>query len=178
MPPRSLDDDDDLMRRVQRDEPGAFEALYAHHRARALRAARLVNPTRAEDAVQEGFISVWRDRRRYRPGGSVGGWIAQIVRRRALDLTRAEARAAPATYDSSATPTAQPGSMEDDYIASRDAELLRAALLALPGRQREAIVLAYFGGLSHSQIAGRLSLPDGTVKGRIRLGLQKLRGTT
>lgn len=164
------------MLRVQREEPGAFEDLYRRHWQRALRAARAVNPDRAEDAAQEGFLSVWRNRRRYRNAGSVEAWIVTIVRRRALDLARADSRAPrPGHVPPEAVGAAPPLSVEDDYIARGDAERVRDALLALPGRQREVLVLAYFGGLSQHEIAKRLALPDGTVKGRMRLGLQKLR---
>lgn len=68
-----------------------------------------------------------------------------------------------------------PGSVADDVEAHDEASQVRALLLGLPAAQREAIALAYFGGLTHTEIATRLQLPTGTVKGRIRLGLQKVR---
>jgi RNA polymerase sigma-70 factor (ECF subfamily) len=169
-------DDDELMLRVQCDDAEAFRVLYERHAAHALRAARAIGAERAEDAVQDGFISVWRGRARYRPcGASVGAWIVTIVRRRALDLARTAAREREAGTDGPADSTAASGSVEEDAIARDDGELLRDALRGLPAIQREVIVLAFFGGLTHRQIASRLDLAEGTVKGRVRLGLNKLR---
>lgn len=170
-------DDDQLMLRVQRNERNAFRALYERHAVCALSAARAVYPCRAEDAVQDGFISVWRDRAHYHPqGASVRAWIITIVRRRALDLARVEARRAGTGYEERCESVAASGSLEEETIARAEGEVLRVALRNLPELQREAIVLAFFGGLTHHQIAARLALPEGTVKGRIRLGLETLRG--
>ena len=169
-------DDDELMIRVQDDDRDAFRALYERHAAHALRAARSITTERAEDAVQDGFVSVWRGRRRYRPrGASVEAWIVTIVRRRAFDHARSAARERTTSAGGRANSTVDSESLEEDTIARGDAELLREAVHALPLAQREVIVLAFFGGLTHRQIAGRLRLPEGTVKGRMRLGLDKLR---
>jgi RNA polymerase sigma-70 factor (ECF subfamily) len=173
-------DDDQLMLRVQRGDADAFRVLYQRHAAHAYGAARAISAERAEDAVQDGFISVWRGRARYAPcGASVAGWIVTIVRRRAFDLARAAARepSTGAASAGSAESVAALGSVEEDAIAREDGAQLRDALKGLPAIQREVIVLAFFGGLTHRQIASRLALPEGTVKGRMRLGLGKLRRT-
>jgi RNA polymerase sigma-70 factor, ECF subfamily len=168
--------DELLMERVQRDERGAFRALYHRHAAAALAAARTVDPGRAEDAVQEGFISVWRGRARYRPRGSVRAWIVTIVRRRALDLARSENRRSRSGGAADGAAVLPSGSLVDQTIARAEDTSLWAAVRDLPGLQREVIVLAFYGGLTHHQIAERLALPEGTVKGRMRLGLERLRG--
>lgn len=168
--------DELLMQRVQRDERDAFRALYDRHASAALGAARAVDPGRAEDALQEGFISVWRDRAHYRPQGSVRGWIVTIVRRRALDLARSDHRRSHTRGAPGAAAITARGSLEDQAIARAEDTSLRSAVRGLPDLQREVIVLAFYGGLTHHQIAERLALPEGTVKGRMRLGLERLRG--
>ncbi len=127
----------------------------------------------AEDVVQEAFLSVWRSRRRYDPSkGAVKTWVLTIVRNRAIDRLRqdrsqvnvVELETANVGLDDSADPaTVEPERM-----------WIREALQALPETQREPILLAYFGGYTHSQIAARKNLPLGTVKAQVRLGLHKL----
>ena len=100
-----------------------------------------------------------------------------LVRNRAVDSVRREAaahrpRLADGEYDG---PDPAGGSLQEEVIARSEADALRAHLQQLPEAQAEVIALAYYGELSHSEIATRLSLPSGTVKGRMRLGLQKLR---
>jgi RNA polymerase sigma-70 factor, ECF subfamily len=170
--------DEQLMRRAQADEVAAFEQLYDRHSMSALRIARAVcrDSGRAEDAVQEGFLCIWRSRMSYREkSGSFKSWAFRIVHNRAIDSVRRE---------SSRPPLAQPGeeatgptlaTVPTQVIARSEGEFLRAALGGLPAPQSEVIALAFFGQLSHSEIAKRLSLPPGTVKGRMRLGLEKLR---
>jgi RNA polymerase sigma-70 factor (ECF subfamily) len=173
---RGVLDDDALMLRVQADDTGAFRVLFERHAAHALRAARAISAEFSEDALQDGFISVWRGRAAYRPcGGSVEAWILTIVRRRALDLVRAAGRERTTGGGSSADSITAPGSLEHDAIVRDDRELLREAIRGLPAVQREVVVLGFFGGLTHRQIASCLALPEGTVKGRMRLGLKRLR---
>ncbi len=169
-----------LMRRVQADDPEAFGALYDRFGARAYRVAGTTtrDATRVEDIVQEAFLSVWRSRARYRPAyGSVGGWIMGIVRNRAIDAHRRHGR-----HDRR---RASDEGLEERLAAVDDVEAsagerdtaaqLRATLARLPAAQSEVIALAYFGELSTTEIADELALPLGTVKGRMRLGLDKLR---
>ena len=140
----------------------------------------------AEDAVEETFWQAWREAGRYDASrGAVSTWLSTIARSRALDRQRARRRRAeeplesvPASYDGTggvAGSRAQPASPQQEAEASERARDIAAALEKLPAEQREVIELAYFGGLSQSEIATRTSLPLGTVKTRARLALEKLR---
>jgi RNA polymerase sigma-70 factor (ECF subfamily) len=139
----------------------------------------------AEEVVVDAFAQVWRDAPRFEAGrGSVAGWLTTIARSRALDLVRARSRreravgAAAATADRQDAPPAM-GDLLADPAASLDQDerrrQVRRALDGLSPSQRQAIELAYFEGLSQSEIAERLQQPLGTVKTRVRLGMQKLR---
>ncbi len=172
--------DAELMLRVQADDRDAFVALFDRFGGRAYRVAYTIarNDTRAEDIVQEAFLSIWRNRARYVPQrGSVIAWVIGIVRNRALDSARRNGR-----HDTRRADDGQiherlqaPGSLEQSAAEREEAAQLRGVLAQLPAAQREVIVLAYFGELSAPEIAGELSIPLGTVKGRMRLGLDKLR---
>jgi len=182
MPPSKIteDSDEDLMRRVQADDPAAFGELYDRHVARALQVARTVTPqaNRAEDAVQEGFLSVWRSRASYRPEmGSFQCWAMTIIRHRAVDSIRHDtAGHRPRMTDTkNVIPDGTSRSPQDEVVARTEGDALRASLRQIPEAQAEVIALAFFGELSHTEIAAQLSLPEGTVKGRMRLGLRKLR---
>lgn len=149
-----------LMLRMREDDSKAFGELYDRYVALAFRVANSVCPDagRAEDAVREGFLSIWRGRAQYQPGsGSVKGWALALVRRQAMDAERREA------------------SERNVPVARSEADALRAVMARLPDIQAEVITLAFFGGLTDSEIAEQLSLPAGTVKGRMRLGMHKLR---
>jgi RNA polymerase sigma-70 factor (ECF subfamily) len=173
--------DEELMRRVQRDNTHAFELLYERYRTRAHAVALLScgSPDRAQEAVQDAFMSIWTHRARYHPErGQVAAWAMSIVRNRAVDLVRrnasADRRCDGSTGLDEGVPA--PGNLEDETVEQDDAKGLRAALRGLPSLQQEVIALAFYGGFTHSQIAARLGLPPGTVKGRMRLGLKALRG--
>ena len=173
-------DDETLMRRVQANDQAAFAELYDRHAALALRVAGSVcrDTRRAEDAVQEGFLSVWRSRARYRRGqGSVQAWTMMIVRNRAIDSYRSVSARPQEVAHPTNREISDPAfdSPSDEVIARSESDTLRTAVLRLPEPQAEAITLAFYGGLSHSEIAAQLELPPGTVKGRMRLGLKKLR---
>jgi len=166
------------MRRVQNDEIAAFEELFDRHAGQALRVAHSVchDAGRAEDAVQEGFLSIWRGRCHYRPeAGSFKAWALTVVKHRAIDSIRAAASRPQPNEIQSELADPESASSADEVIARDQAEMLRASLLGLPGGQSEVIALAFFSELSHSEIAAQLGLPLGTVKGRMRLGLEKLR---
>ena len=171
--------DTELMLRVQADEAGAFGALFDQFGARAYRLAYSVShdASRAEDIVQEAFLSVWRARDRFEPQrGSAGAWIMRTVRNRALDSHRhhrgSDARE---IEERAGSELSSPDDLQDDAEERDEAAQLRATLARLPPDQRDVIALAYFGELSAPEIAEELSLPLGTVKGRMRLGLNKLR---
>jgi RNA polymerase sigma-70 factor, ECF subfamily len=172
--------DETLMRRVQADDPEAFGMLYDRYSAPAYRVAAWIGHRRhADDITQEAFVSVWCSRASYSPEqGTVAGWMMGIVRNRAIDVLRQQRRHDSRRCGPDETVEEQVTSSDalDERVAERDgAARLRTALVALPVTQREVIALAYFGELTAVEIAGRLSLPVGTVKGRMRLGLDKLR---
>ena len=178
--PHPPQDDLALMERLRSDDAGAFAELYDRFSRRAFSIALAVTSDRqrAEDVVQEAFLSAWRARDRFRPDrGTPSVWLLSIVRNQALDAARAHRR-----HDSRRSAAeylehhAAPNDGLDDRAGERDeAARLRATLGELPLEQREAIALAYFGELTTSEIAQELDLPLGTVKGRIRLGLGRLR---
>ncbi len=170
--------DEGLMQRIQADDVGAFAELYDRHSARAFGVARGIcgSSHRAEDAVQEGFVAVWRSRGSFDPArGSARAWLFTLIRHRSLDLMRRTRRDDDRRQPGDALDSLLAlGSVEADAAQRDDAARVRGSLLKLPVAQREVILLAYFGGLTHTEIAARLKLPTGTVKGRMRLGLRKL----
>jgi RNA polymerase sigma-70 factor (ECF subfamily) len=132
----------------------------------------------AEEIVQEAFMSLWRSTARYDPTrGSVRSWVLRVVHNRTIDAFRRELSWSSHDVSDEWITDALPARerTEDEVERRTDARLVRSALDRLPDDQRRVIELAYFGGLSHAQIAAALGLPAGTVKGRMRLGLSKLR---
>jgi len=174
--------DEELMLLVQGADPRAFEVLYDRHGGAAFSLAyRMVgNRTAAEDIVQEAFLSIWRSRIRFqRERGSVRTWVLGIVHHRAIDALRRnvvhERRRASAEGIEERFEAKE---LTDVEAARREeAQTLRAALEDLPDEQSRVIELAYFGGFTHTQIAEILEQPVGTIKGRMRLGLEKMRRT-
>lgn len=158
----------------------AFGHLYDRHAGRAFAVASVVcrDSHRAEEAVQDGFLSIWRGRQQYsNEKGSFQAWSMRIVRHAAISTLRHEMaikrpRCGEQRVD--AVDTRSP-ELVDGVVAAGEAEALRSCLAQLPDAQAEVITLAFFGQLSHREIATRLDLPPGTVKGRMRLGLEKLR---
>jgi RNA polymerase sigma-70 factor (ECF subfamily) len=172
--------DEEVMLLVQRGEARAFELLYDRHgRAAFSLAYRMVgNRVNAEDITQEAFLSIWRSRLRYDPvRGSVRTWILGIVHNRAIDGLRRSIvhDRRRETLDGVEERHEAPERTEVEAARREEARGVRSALSALPEEQRRTIELAYFGGFSHSQIAELLDEPIGTVKGRMRLGLEKMR---
>lgn len=174
--------DEELMPLVGRKDPEAFEVLYDRHGGAAYSLAYRIVGDRAaaEEVTQEAFISVWRSGARFdATRGSVRSWLLSVVRNRAIDFLRSRAGNAPKlTFDDDAALEQRhaPERTEDEALQRETAAELRGALGKLPGEQSKVIELAYFGGFSHSEIARILNLPMGTVKGRMRLGLEKIRG--
>jgi RNA polymerase sigma-70 factor (ECF subfamily) len=161
----------------------ALERLYDRYAATAFGLARriLAQQDLAEEVVQDVFSQVWREAGRYDAArASVAGWIVLLTRTRSIDRLRAR-RARP-DLDRPVEPAAtQPlttgeRSPEQVAISSEDARNVRAALAALPEEQRSLVDLAYYEGLTHTEIAARTGVPLGTVKTRLRAAMVTLRG--
>src|SRR5512133_594840 len=173
--------DEDLMPLIAREDPLAFEVFYDRHAGAAYSLAyRIVGSrTAAEDVTQEALLSIWRSGGRYdRARGSVRSWTLGIVRNRAIDALRRHTGHAPKLdFDDDAALEQRPSpDLTDEQALQREsARQLRGALSELPSEQSRVIELAYFGGFSHSEIAEMLNMPLGTVKGRMRLGIEKIR---
>ena len=158
-------------------ELGQLEVLYdAHHRQAIGLAYRILgNLGDAEEVVQEVFLSAWRSGHTYDPArGSTQTWILSMVRNRSIDVLRARQRR-PIQQLAEGVDPPDTSDVPAQAVSNVDAETARAAMNSLPPEQKEVIELAYFAGLSHSEIAAKLAAPIGTVKGRIRLGLDHLR---
>lgn len=174
--------DEELMPLIGEKDSAAFEVFYDRHGGAAYSLAYRIVGERAaaEDVTQEAFVSIWRSGARYeRARGSVRSWTLGIVRNRAIDLLRSRSGRAPKLgFDDEAVLEQRPADDFTDAEALRreTAREVRGALGELPGEQSKVIELAYFGGFSQSEIAAMLDLPLGTVKGRMRLGLEKIRG--
>ena len=172
--------DEELMLLVQDGDARAFEVLYDRHGGAAFSLSyRMVgNRTAAEDIVQEAFLSIWRSRVRYqRERGSVRTWVLGIVHHRAIDALRRNVVHDRRRASAEGIEERHEARELTDVEAARreEARSLRAALETLPEDQSRVIELAYFGGFTHTQIAEMLEQPVGTIKGRMRLGLEKMR---
>jgi RNA polymerase sigma-70 factor, ECF subfamily len=171
--------DTELIAAMRRGEIAAFAGLYDRYSDRAYRVARLItrDRTRAEEVVQDAFSSIWRASGTYRPDrASAAAWILTVVRNRAIDAARRDARLEARSvldHDLAGYPAAHDVAGEAlDRVAAGE---MRVVLERLPDVQREVIILAFYGQLSHSEIADALDLPLGTVKARMRRGLHALR---
>jgi RNA polymerase sigma-70 factor (ECF subfamily) len=137
----------------------------------------LSDPSSAEEVLLDVYAQVWRQAATYRPErGKPMAWLTTIARSRAIDRvrrTRQEHRRE-APLDEAASASAGEG-VEEGVLAGEVSAVVRAALDTLPAEQREVIELAYYGGMSHSEIAAATGLPLGTVKTRTRLGMMRLR---
>jgi RNA polymerase sigma-70 factor, ECF subfamily len=168
------------MQLVHNGEAQAFEVIFDRHANAAFSLAYRMCGRRgmAEDVVQDAFLSLWRSGARYdRARGSVRSWVLGVVHNRAIDAFRRDVvrTGRDVSDEGAAERTPAPQSTEGEVQRRDEARQVRGALEDLPPDQRQVIELAYFGGFSHSQIATMLELPAGTVKGRMRLGLTKLR---
>jgi RNA polymerase sigma-70 factor, ECF subfamily len=172
--------DEELMHLVQDGDPRAFELFYDRHGAAAFSLAARIAGERgaAEDITQEAFLSIWRTRARYDPTrGSVRTWVLGIVHHRAIDsLRRNERHTRRRASAEGIAETHEAAEFTDlEAIRTEEAHAVRKAVLALPTEQTRVIELGYYGGFTTSEIAEMLDAPLGTVKGRMRLGLNKLR---
>ncbi|MBK9711827.1 MAG: sigma-70 family RNA polymerase sigma factor [Kouleothrix sp.] len=177
-------DDLSLIAAISKGDSQALEVLYDRYAAVVYRLAlrMLKNPEMAEDLVQEVFWRVWRRSGSFERGrGRVAQWLFGIAHNLCIDeLRRLRARPAP-VYEDADHPVIQQLVDEQTDVpaavwATEQRRVIAEALHQLPAPQRQAIELAYFGGMSHQEIATKLNRPLGTVKTRVRLGLQKLSG--
>lgn len=184
---REESSDEELIQAICQREEWAMEALYTryHRYAFALAYRILHDSAAAEDIMQEAFLSIWRKAPSYqRQQGSVYSWLQAIVHHRAIDRVRSAAyrdeQWKPGPQDDEREGreqepvSQQPDVWEEAWQHERHA-LIRRALAQLPVEQRMVIEQGYFEGYTHVEIAERYNLPLGTVKGRMRLGLQKMR---
>jgi len=177
--------DRSLLERAAQGDEAAFEQLYDRYSAVLYAMAYRIagEASDAEEIVLDSFSQAWREATRFRAErGSVIAWLTMICRSRALDLVRARGRRGKVLSSAAAAePDAPPAMGAAPAASDRDLDLLERrrwvaeALGALSLPQRQAIELAYYDGLSHSEIADRLGEPLGTVKTRVRLAMEKLR---
>lgn len=172
-------DDASLLRALQSGQQDAIAVLYDRYSGMAYGLAYRItgDATLAEDVVQEAFVSLWKQARRFDPErGQVRSWLMTIVHHRGVDAVRRR---------SSRGERALPDGPEE-FIASQprpeelaewtlDAEAVREAVKQVPEEQRKTIEMAYFMGMTHVEIAARMEVPLGTVKSRLRIGLEKMR---
>ncbi len=168
------------MQLVYRSKADAFEVIYDRHADAAFSLAFRMCRQRAlaEDVVQEAFLSLWHSRARYdRHSGSVRTWLLGIVHNRSIDaLRRRGVRDRGIIAEEGIEERLEAPERTDVEVARREeAREIRDALDGLPDEQSRVIELAYFGGMTHVQIASMLDMPVGTIKGRMRLGLSKMR---
>jgi RNA polymerase sigma-70 factor, ECF subfamily len=173
--------DDDIVRSISDHSPEGIEALYDRYGGLAHTVALRILSDRgaAEDVVQESFLAVWRRGSTFQPGrGSLRSWICTIVRNRAIDRLRGDRHRT--RLDTPIEGESVEPAVTDPWVAvalELSGEEVRKALAELPTEQRQTIELAYYGGYSQSEIAAAMEVPLGTVKGRVRIALDKLRAS-
>lgn len=170
--------DGELVQRVAVRDASALAVLYDRYRSFAFSIALrlLADHEEAEDVVQDAFLSVWRRAGSFdRERGNARSWIGAIVRYRAIDVARARRPRVDDDGEALAAVADPRSDVIDVVAATLDGQAVRDALTALPEDQRRAIALAYYSGLSRSEIARSIDVPLGTVHGRIRLGMLKMR---
>ena len=171
--------DEDLISLVEANDAEAFAVLYDRHNQAAYSLAYRMMGERqsADDLMQDAFLKVWRGAGSYRSErGSVRTWILSIVHNRGIDQLRslASRRRTQQKIEASA-PRSQPSEAFAQSWRNSQREQVREALKTLPPEQLKVLELAYFSGYTHVEIARLLDLPLGTVKGRMRLGLKKIK---
>jgi RNA polymerase sigma-70 factor, ECF subfamily len=172
--------DEALMQRVDEADAVAFEVVFDRHAGAAFSLAYRMcgRQAIAEDIVQDTFLSLWRRGGRFdRARGNVRSWVLGAVRNKAIDTFRHEtAKTGRDVSDDAAAKALAARDRTDREVERRDdSRQVRGALDQLPAEQRRVIELAYFGGFTHTEIARMLDIPAGTVKGRMRLGLTRMR---
>jgi RNA polymerase sigma factor (sigma-70 family) len=173
-------EDRELVARLAAGEAAALREMHDRYAGLVFGLARRVlgDDTMAEDVTQEVFVSVWQQPERFDPTrGSLRSWLGLLAHRRAVDRVRAEVRRARGEHqlDASVPVTADAENEVDVQLARAWlAGRVQEALAKLPTEQREAVVLAYYGGRTYRQVAAELDIPEGTAKSRLRLALGKL----
>jgi RNA polymerase sigma-70 factor (ECF subfamily) len=171
--------DEDLISLVETGDADAFAALYDRHSSAAFSLAyRMMGERQAsEDLAQDAFLKVWRGAGSYRvERGSVRTWILSIVHNRGIDQLRSHASRRRTQDKIEATaPRSQPSEAFAETLRNSQRDQVREAMGTLPSEQLKILELAYFSGYTHVEISELLGLPLGTVKGRMRLGLKKIR---
>ena len=174
--------DEQLMTLIANGKKDALEVFYNRYTSSVFSLARYILKDHglAEEATQDIFLNLWLKASSYDPQrGTPRAWFMSVAHHRIIDVIKSRKRAAQSTNQVphellDLHPSSQE-STEDEVERNLTREQIFGALASLPEEQREVIVLAYFGGYSQSEIATRLSQPLGTVKTRVRLGMQKLR---
>jgi RNA polymerase sigma-70 factor (ECF subfamily) len=174
-----LSADEELISLASTGDAQAFATLYDRHaRAAYSLAYRMLGDKHAsEDLLQDAFLKVWRSARTYRAErGSVRTWVLSIVHNRAIDQLRSTAsRRRTQERAEAEAPKSQPSEAFTQSWRNSQRERVREALGTLPAEQVRILELAYFSGYTHVEISELLGVPLGTVKGRMRLGLKKMR---
>jgi RNA polymerase sigma-70 factor (ECF subfamily) len=173
--------DSALIERIMAGDEGALSALYDRYSGMlyAMLLRILKDTGAAEEVLQDLFLQLWRGAARFDASrGSLGGWLLVIGRNRALSRLRGKQRREFVTDDGegfSIEALPAPGNLEDEAARMELMDRLRGALAALPAEQREAVELAYFEGMTQTEIAARTQCPLGTVKSRVRAAMQTLK---
>ncbi len=176
---RDWSDDQRLIGEFQQGNEAALESVYDRYATLAYTLARtiLADSQAAEDVVQEAFLSAWRNSERFDPArSSLRSWLMTIVRRRCFDRLRGMSVRPQLDPEADVAEGAGSSDVWREVEDALTAQHVRSALAQLPIEQRQTIEFAYYGGLSQTEIAERMQVPLGTVKGRIRIGFDKLRG--
>ena len=174
----SADPDSQVVARLKRGESAAIESLYDRYGRLAYGLAFRILDDRsaAEDVVQEAFVSVWRNAAGFDASrGGLRSWLLSIVRNRAIDRLRGSARIRTEVDLETAEPVAGVADVWQSVSLHLERKQIREGFAELPDAQRRTLELAYFGGYTHVEIANQMQVPLGTVKGRMRIGLEKMR---
>lgn len=170
-------EDRQLLARIARRDSRAFEMLYDRYGrpVYSLAMGMLRDAGGAQEVTQEVFLSIWRQAAEFDPSrGNARSWLLALAHHKSVDaVRRGRLRAAEPLHETKTSDV----DVVDEALQRVEQGRVREALVRLPAEQREAIVLAYYGGYTHQEIAGRLGIPLGTAKTRIRDGMIRLRGT-
>jgi len=172
------DEDVQMAAQLQRGEPSGVEGLYDKYGRLAYGLAYRVlsDRTAAEDVVQEAFLGLWRNSGSFDPSrDNVRGWLLSIVHNRAIDRLRGTTRLRKETQIEIVEQVLEAPDTWETVSIHLQQKQIREGFAQLPEAQRQTLELAYFGGYTHLEIAGRMGVPLGTVKGRMRMGLEKMR---